>query len=196
MCPFIGSCAFVGCRSSQPIRSALTSILKSNPSIACTVPAPRPPDEERCACRCVCVFAPIPTTHSKPSIDRPCYPFFPSNPRPTGAISVEGGEPTITCSFHRSSFSMATGTCKVWSESVFGIPGTEGIGSFVGGLGGAKNSPVRFCVGCDGLVFGDWIRAWHGMAWHGMKRGIHNLCIRCYHINRPRSTPSPTPTAC
>lgn len=38
---------------------------------------------------------------------------------------------------------MATGTCKVWSESVFGIPGTEGLGSFVGSIGGAKNSPVR-----------------------------------------------------
>ena len=43
---------------------------------------------------------------------------------------------------------MATGTCKVWSESVFGIPGSEGLGSFVGGLGGAKNSPVRLKLGC------------------------------------------------
>lgn len=117
-----------------------------------------------------------------------------------GAIEVQGGEPTITCNFHKvrfgescvvrywvcdsyvllkehggpdldsgqtkpisshttlknpnpppqsklqSTFSMKDGVCKKWSESVFGIPGTEGIGAFVGGIGGAKNSPVRACV--------------------------------------------------
>lgn len=63
-------------------------------------------------------------------------------PMKRGAITVEGGEPVITCNFHRSKFSMASGVCKVWSDSVFGIPGTEGLGSFVGGLGGAKDSPV------------------------------------------------------
>lgn len=61
---------------------------------------------------------------------------------PKGNIAVEGGEPTITCKFHNSKFELATGKCTAWSESVFGIKGTEGIAGFVGGFGGAKDSPA------------------------------------------------------
>jgi nitrite reductase/ring-hydroxylating ferredoxin subunit len=59
-----------------------------------------------------------------------------------GKISLEGGEPIITCSFHQSKFGLKDGVCKAWSESVFGIGGTEGIAKFVGGFGGAKGSPA------------------------------------------------------
>jgi len=67
-------------------------------------------------------------------------PFPP--PRFKGNIAVEGGEPTITCKFHNSKFELSTGKCTAWSESVFGIKGTEGIAGFVGGFGGAKDSPA------------------------------------------------------
>lgn len=59
-----------------------------------------------------------------------------------GVIAIEGGEPTITCKFHNSKFALTDGKCKAWSESVFGIKGTEGIAGFVGGFGGAKGSPA------------------------------------------------------
>ena len=76
-------------------------------------------------------------------------------PMKTGNIAAPGGEPQITCKFHGSTFSLKDGACKAWSESVFGIPGTEGIAGFVGGFGGAKNSPATVFPlekGEDGVI--------------------------------------------
>mmetsp|Transcript_5654 Transcript_5654/g.13135 ORF Transcript_5654/g.13135 Transcript_5654/m.13135 type:complete len:229 (-) Transcript_5654:1751-2437(-) len=39
----------------------------------------------------------------------------------------------VVCPFHKSKFSLEeNGKCKVWSESVFGIKGTESIGNKIG----------------------------------------------------------------
>jgi nitrite reductase/ring-hydroxylating ferredoxin subunit len=40
----------------------------------------------------------------------------------------------VVCPYHKSKFSLEDGKCKVWSESVLGIKGTEAIGEKIGGF--------------------------------------------------------------
>lgn len=59
--------------------------------------------------------------------------------------------PPLPCSV----FSLKDGKCMAWSESVFGLPGTQGLAGFVGGLGGEKNSPATVypvSEGEDGML--------------------------------------------
>jgi len=63
-------------------------------------------------------------------------------PMKKGAITSEGGVPTITCNFHNSKFSMKDGSCQLWCDKVLGIPGTGFLAGAMGNVGGAKNSPA------------------------------------------------------
>eukprot|EP00275_Glaucocystis_incrassata_P001250 EC122336.1.p1 GENE.EC122336.1~~EC122336.1.p1 ORF type:complete len:171 (+),score=22.93 EC122336.1:72-584(+) len=49
---------------------------------------------------------------------------------------------SITCSFHKSEFDLATGRVLVWSESVLGIPGANAIGGILGQLSKEKPLPT------------------------------------------------------
>jgi len=40
----------------------------------------------------------------------------------------------VVCPYHKSKFSLEDGSCKVWSESVLGIKGTEVLGEKIGGF--------------------------------------------------------------
>ena len=40
----------------------------------------------------------------------------------------------VVCPYHKSKFSLEDGKCKVWSESILGIKGTEGIGEKIGNI--------------------------------------------------------------
>mmetsp|Transcript_43173 Transcript_43173/g.108059 ORF Transcript_43173/g.108059 Transcript_43173/m.108059 type:complete len:225 (-) Transcript_43173:226-900(-) len=67
-----------------------------------------------------------------------------NNKCPHLGLSLKRGEITssddrngvcITCPYHKSKFSLEEdGKCKIWSESVFGIKGTEALGEAVGGF--------------------------------------------------------------
>jgi nitrite reductase/ring-hydroxylating ferredoxin subunit len=65
-------------------------------------------------------------------------------PMKRGTISsgVNGDDPTITCNFHNSVFSLNDGSCKTWCSKVMGIPGTEWIASASGKFGGLEYSPA------------------------------------------------------
>ena len=44
-------------------------------------------------------------------------------------IGLDGdGEPTITCNFHNSVFSLNDGKCKAWCTGLMGIPGSGFLG--------------------------------------------------------------------
>ena len=65
------------------------------------------------------------------------------------------GNPTITCNFHNSEFSLSDGSCKKWCSGVFGIPGSGFLAQASGKLGGKENSPATVypCSVEDGAIF-------------------------------------------
>lgn len=52
--------------------------------------------------------------------------------------------------------------------STWHATGTQGLGSFVGGIGGAKNSPVRACLLSDGIICEELL-SWLVPRSHGMR---------------------------
>ena len=58
----------------------------------------------------------------------------------------EGDDPTITCNFHNSVFSLKDGSCKTWCSAVMGLPGTQWLASASGKLGGLQNSPAEVYI--------------------------------------------------
>eukprot|EP00286_Rhodomonas_abbreviata_P000235 CAMPEP_0181291820 /NCGR_PEP_ID=MMETSP1101-20121128/2174_1 /TAXON_ID=46948 /ORGANISM="Rhodomonas abbreviata, Strain Caron Lab Isolate" /LENGTH=228 /DNA_ID=CAMNT_0023396243 /DNA_START=1 /DNA_END=687 /DNA_ORIENTATION=- len=100
-----------------------------------------------------------------------------NNKCPHLGLSLKRGEITasddrhgicVTCPYHKSKFSLEEGgKCKVWSESVLGIKGTEGLGNAIGGFvapmaksvnpQGEKAAPaaVYECKVEDGMVMVD-----------------------------------------
>lgn len=64
-------------------------------------------------------------------------------PMKKGAIGTdETGQPTITCNFHNSKFSLKDGSCQQWCSGVLGIPNTGFFANAMGKLGGAEKSPA------------------------------------------------------
>lgn len=66
-----------------------------------------------------------------------------NNKCPHLGLSLKRGEITgsddrhgvcVVCPYHKSKFSLEDGSCKVWSESVLGIKGTEKLGEKIGGF--------------------------------------------------------------
>lgn len=64
-----------------------------------------------------------------------------NNKCPHLGLSLKRGEITgsddrhgvcVVCPYHKSKFSLEDGKCKVWSESVLGIKGTEALGEKIG----------------------------------------------------------------
>lgn len=83
-----------------------------------------------------------------------------NNKCPHLGLSLKRGEITgsddrhgvcVVCPYHKSKFSLEDGKCKVWSESVLGIKGTEALGEKIGSFVAPM---VR--TGCHLAVSGDW----------------------------------------
>lgn len=51
-------------------------------------------------------------------------------------------DPTITCNFHNSEFSLKDGSCKIWCSKVMGVPGTEWIAKMSSKFGAKEFSPA------------------------------------------------------
>mmetsp|Transcript_729 Transcript_729/g.1304 ORF Transcript_729/g.1304 Transcript_729/m.1304 type:complete len:167 (-) Transcript_729:324-824(-) len=53
---------------------------------------------------------------------------------------IDADEASIICNFHRSKFDLESGKVLCWSESVFGIPGTQVLGNLIGSV--KKETPL------------------------------------------------------
>ncbi len=75
-----------------------------------------------------------------------------NNKCPHLGLSLKRGEITgsddrhgvcVVCPYHKSKFSLEDGSCKVWSESILGIKGTEALGEKIGSFVAPMVSVVK-----------------------------------------------------
>ena len=81
-----------------------------------------------------------------------------NNKCPHLGLSLKRGEITgsddrhgvcVVCPYHKSKFSLEDGSCKIWSESVLGIKGTEKLGEKIGSFVAPMVSVAKLMWGTD-----------------------------------------------